>query len=57
MMEAMTPMRSIIDAVPVIEIEIVKHGGDNQRASIGTEPESFVQPVTGLRNTPAVLER
>ena len=57
MMEAVTAVRSVINTVPVIEIEIVKHGGDNQRASIGTEPESFVQPVTGLRNTPAVLER
>ena len=57
MMEAVTAVGSVISTVPVIEIEIMKHGGGNQRPSVGTKPELFVQPIAGFRHTPAVLER
>jgi hypothetical protein len=56
-METVTAVGSVISTVPVIEIEIVKHGGGNQRPSVGAKPELFVQPITGFRDTPTVLER
>ena len=42
MMEAVTAVRSVVNIVPVIEIEIVKHSGENQSASVSTKPEAFV---------------
>lgn len=57
MMEAVTAVGSVISTVPVIQVEIVKHGGGNQCPSVCAKPEAFVQPITGFRDTPAVLER
>ena len=57
MMETVTAVGSVINTVPVIKIEIVKHGGGNQCPFVSTKPEPFVQPITGFRDTPAMLER
>ena len=57
MVEAVTAVGSVINTVPVIQIEIVKHGGGNQCPSVSAKLEAFVQPITGFRDTPAVLER
>ena len=57
MMEAVTAVRSVIGTVPVIEIEIVKHGGDNQCASVSSKSESFVQLIAGFSDISAVFER
>ena len=56
-MEAVTAVGSVIGTVPVIEIEIVKHGGDNQCASVSSKSESFVQLIAGFSDISAVFER
>ena len=57
MMKAVAAVGSIINTVPVIQIEIVKHGSGDQYPSVSAKTEPFVQAITCFRNTPAVLER
>ena len=57
MMKAVAAVGSIINTVPVIQIEIVKHGSGDQYPSVSAKTEPFVQAITCFRNTPAVLKR